>query len=252
MHVKFPCLLAVAALASTDATAGTVAAASGPRAAGPSSYGDAACVSAPGMASALPSDSHARTLPVRAGLIMYGDPPAFRLSGIAKPKPVHGRTVPFRSGLIMYGDPPAFSSGIRPKLNLAGHGRIHHVTWFAADGSSVSTCIPAGVDLFDVDALIAPAGDWTDIRVELSDDLVLEGDINGAELYLELDLGAWDVALDEPVHSDGQVAVGLELTLPEDLLGEALNGHGLFVTPGDEGYDAVATAVRDGMIGVTR
>lgn len=226
MHVRSLFIPIVAALISSEAAAGSA-----------------------GVHSRETGTSTARTVPLRSGLIIYGDPPGPRSGAIRIPKmktPV--------TGLIIYGDPPGPIAGaVRLSgVKLKGHAKVSKVTWIARDGATLSTRLEGTADLADVDSLVAPAGDWTDIRITLATDLVLDGQVDGAPLHLELDMGTWDVALDQPVSSDGDLRVGLSLSLPEDLLDEARTSGGLDVFPGDDLHDAVVVMVEDATIGSAR
>lgn len=226
MHVRSLLFPAVVALFSSEATAG-----------GGGAY------SRESSASAAP------TAPVRSSLIVYVDPPE-SLSGAGRAPKLK---VP-KSGLISYGDPPGPIAGAArlSGVKLKGHARVSKVTWIARDGATLSTRIDGMPDLTDIDSLIVPAGDWTDIRVSLATDLVLDGQVDGAPLHLELDMGTWDIALDQPVSSDGDLRVGLTLSLPEALLDEVRDSGGLDVYPGDDLHDAVVVMVEDATIGAAR
>ena len=235
MHViSFGVSLLLVAMTSSEATAGDVRAAG----AGPGT-------SAPVAAAAGPVD--ASGVNVRDLAVGGGQRPHPGVSDSA-------RTIQFRTGLILFGDPPGpmASRGALGGGRMKVHAKVSAVSWVAPDGTMLSTRFPASVDLSAIDSLIAPEGDWTDVRLTFASDLVIEGSVEGSPLYLELDMHSMTIPLDEPVSSDGAARVGVTLTLPDALLDAAVASDGLDVIPGDAMYSAVLGMVQDAAMAAAR
>lgn len=169
-------------------------------------------------------DAHARVLP-KTGLIMVGNPPN-----------------KLTSGLIMVGNPPGPKA--HGKLGALPGGKARSVTWYAVDGEELTLPFPAGVDLEDVDALLAPAGEWSDVEITFEGELYLDGDVDGLPFGLSLDMDTWTLPLELPVSSDGTAEIVIDLEMPALLADEVLAADGLVVEPGDALHDELVEAFK--------
>jgi len=218
--------------------------------------------------------SHDRVVP-RTGLISVGNPPSKLVEGVGNlnglisvgnpgnPPKIHGRGVPSTglisvgnppskiiTGLISVGNPPSKILGSQRPPRAGGHARS--VTWIARDGHELTLALPAGLDLSDIGALVAPAGEWTDVSIAFDGELYLDGDVAGVPFGLSLDMDTWDLPLDAPLRSTGDAQVVIDLELPELVIDATMDQDGLIVEPGDALYDAVFSAVKDAAIARAR
>lgn len=241
MHVmSFGVSLLLVAMTSSEATAGDVRAAGvGPSASAPVGASSGATL-APGIEF--------------RGVDLVGDASAGPHSGPHSGADAASRTIQFRTGLILFGDPPGpmSSRGGLGSFKLKAHGKVSAVTWVGPHGESLSTRFPSSVDLSAISNLVAPAGDWTDVRLSFASDLEIEGAVNGLPLDLALAMGSWTIPLEEPVRSAGQTRVGLNLDLPEALVEELDASGGLDVAPGDALHDELRALIQDAAMAAAR
>lgn len=212
-------------------------------------------------------DAHARGL-IQTGLIIWGNPPGKLtqmpvIRGASVMPPIHKKGLP-STGLIIWGNPPGKLTGTGLMGGLSGAGRglgnkltpgsghARSATWTAMDGTSITLNFKSGIDLADIDALVAPAGEWTDLTLNFDSELFLDGEIEGVPYGLSLDVGAWSIPLESPVSSDGTAEVVIDLALPELLVDAVLSHDGLVVEPGDELHDLLVGAVQDAALARTR
>ena len=129
------------------------------------------------------------------------------------------------------------------------HVKARSVTWVALDGHTLVQRPATGLDL---DALVAPAGAWTDVEIEVQGGLTLSGE----DWTVKLGGGTPSftpsftlaVTLSEPVQSLGATALNLSVELPAWITDavRAAPGGSLVVGPSHPLYSAVWTAVQDG------
>lgn len=212
-------------------------------------------------------DAHARGL-IQTGLIIWGNPPGKLTQGLynfgnAGLPNIHKKGLP-STGLIIWGNPPGklTGTGLLGQLGTAGRafgnkahpgsGHARSATWTAMDGTSITLSFQRGLDLSEIDALVAPAGEWTDLTLNFDTELFLDGDIDGVPYGLSLDMGSWSIPLETPVSSDGTAEVIIDLELPELLAEAVLSNDGLVVEPGDELHDLLVSAMQDAALARTR
>ncbi len=198
-------------------------------------------------------DAHARGR--FEGLIIWGDPWE-KFSSIRMPsgsfyRPNKGKGTLPKTGLIIWGDPwekVKIGTGFQTKLpsgRRPSSGRVSAVTWTALDGAELTLEMSSGIDLADIDALVAPAGEWVDLTLELDGPLYLDGEVGDLPYGLTLDVQSWTMPFEEPLSSDGSVEVVIDAELPSLLVDEVQAQEGLVVEPGDALHDSLAHALLD-------
>ena len=120
------------------------------------------------------------------------------------------------------------------------------------DGTELTLSFNSGIDLGDLDALVAPAGEWSDLTLSLDGALDLDGDVNGVPFGFTVDLETWSMPFETPLVSDGSAEVVLSLELSEELVGEVLAQDGLVVEPGDALHDEVVRTLLDNTLARAR